>query len=319
LALDADLSLGSGTPAMVARRSRRTPEEVKAQIRGPILTLPTPFTRQFAVDYAAVRKIAQQGLANGIQVYELTAGNSQYHALSFEEIKKLTRVLVEMVAGRGIVIAATGPWWTGRAVEYARYADSVGADALQVLLPPASDDGYVEHFRQIAAATPRAIVLQGDPSPALIRRLIEIPSIVAMKEDGSDEYYPEIVKQFGDRLAIFCGGQKRRYLLAQPYGSPAFFSFFVTFAPEVTLRFWHAVQRNDMEAARAVVTQYEKPVFDFCQAGPRPFHAYWRALLEYFGVARRYVRPPEESCTDADMEKVRALCDRLGLKPAEKR
>src|SRR5207247_8675149 len=130
--------------------------------------------------------------------------------------------------------------------------------------------------------------------------------------DGTDEYYPEIVRQFGDRLAIFCGGQKRRYLLAQPFGSPAFFSFFVTFAPEVTVRFWQAVQHKEMEAARAIVTQYEKPVFDFRLAGPRPFHAYWRALLGYFGVAHRFVRPPAETCTGADLAKVRSPCGRLG-------
>src|SRR5437879_5268551 len=203
LALVPGAPLGGCAEANAAPRRRRSPEEVKAHVRGPILTLPTPFTREFAVDYAGVRSIVQRGLANGIEVYELTAGNSQYHVLSYEEIKKLTRVMVEAVAGRGIVIAATGPWWTGRAVEYGRYADAVGADAVQVFLPPGSDDGYVEHFRQIAAATSRAIVLQGDPSPALIRRLIEIPSIVAMKEDGTDEYYPEIVRQFGERLAIF--------------------------------------------------------------------------------------------------------------------
>jgi dihydrodipicolinate synthase/N-acetylneuraminate lyase len=256
------------------------------------------------------------GLANGVGVYELTAGNSQYNVLSFDEVKQLTRVVVEAVGGRGIVIAATGPWWTGQAVDYARYAESVGADAVQVLLPPGgSDDGYVEHFRKIAAATKIAIVLQGDMPPRLIERFIQIPSIVSMKEDGTEDYYVQIVKQFGRRLAIFCGGQKRRYLIGQPFGSPAYFSFFITFAPEIAVRFYEAVKKDDLEAARAIVERYEKPVFDFCSAGPCGFHAYWRAFMEHFGVAKRYVRPPADSCSDEDMRRVTALCDRLGLKP----
>jgi 4-hydroxy-tetrahydrodipicolinate synthase len=309
--------LGLGSSGLLRAEPARdalTPEEVKARIRGPILTVPTPFTRDFAVDYPGVRNMVKLGLANGIGVYELTAGNSQYNVLSYEEIKQLTRVLVEAVGGRGIVIAATGPWWTGQAVDYARYADSVGADAVQVMLPSGSEDGYVEHFRKIAAATKRAIVLQGDPSPALLRRLVAIPSIVSMKEDGSDAYYQEVVKAFGKRLAIFCGGQKRRYLLAQTLGSPAFFSFFVSFAPSVTVRFWEAVQKNDQAAAQQIVDRYEKPVFDFCLAGPRGFHAYWRGLMEIYGVASRYVRPPDESCADEDMRRLRALCDRLELR-----
>ncbi len=305
----------SATPLWAAEHPRTplTPEEVKSRIRGPILTVPTPFTADFAVDHQAVRNMVRLGLANGIQVYELTAGNSQYGVLSYDEVKKLTKVLTEAVAGRGIVIGATGAWWTGQAVDYARYAQSIGANAVQVLLPSGTEDGYVEHFRQIAAATRLAIVLQGDPSFKLIDRLVEIPSIVAMKEDGSDAYYADLQKKYGRRLAVFCGGQKRRYLIGHPLGSPAFFSFFITFAPKVTTRFWEALKRGDTAAAREIVDRYEKPVFDFCLAGPRGFHAYWRAFMEHFGVAKRYVRPPEESCTEEDMKRVRALCERLNL------
>ncbi len=297
---------------LASSRSRLSLLEVKARIRGPILTLPTPFTKDFKVDHQGVRNLVKLGLANGIGVYELTMGNSMYNCLSYEEIKKLTRVLVEAVGGRGIVIAATGQWWTERAVDYARYAESVGADAVQVLLPPGgSDDGYVEHFRKIAAATKIAIVLQGDPKPALIERFIEIPSVVSMKEDGTEEYYVEIQKKFGQRLAIFCGGQKRRYLFAQPYGSLAWFSFFITFAPEIAVRFRQAVEKNDLKTANEIVEKYEKPVFDFCAAGPRGFHAYWRALMEYAGVTKRYVRPPQDSCNEEDMRRVRELFERL--------
>ena len=299
--------------AAVAVRRGLTPEEVKARIVGPILTIPTPFTADFKVDYQGVRNMVNLGLANKVGVYELTAGNSMYSWLSYDEIKKLTKVLTDAVAGRGIVIAATGPWWTGRAVDYARYAQSVGADAVQVLLPSGSDDLYVEHFRQIARATKIAIALQGAPSFPLMERLVQIPSIVTMKEDGDEKYYAEVTQRFGKRLAIFCGGQKRRYLVGLPYGSPAYFSFFFSFAPKVGVLFWDAIKRKDLAAARDIVERYEKPVFDFCGGGPRGFHAYWRALMEHFGVAKRYVRPPDESCNEEDMRRVRALVERLNL------
>jgi 4-hydroxy-tetrahydrodipicolinate synthase len=308
-------AVGGGRRTWFSHHPRFTPEEFKARVRGPILTMPTPFTRDFAVDYAGVRNMIRLGIENSVGVYELTAGNSQYSVLSYEEIKQLTRVVVEAVGGKGVVIAATGPWWTGQAVDFGRYAAEVGADALQVLLPPGSDAGYVAHFQKLAEVTHLPLVLQGDPSPELIQKLIANPAIVSMKEDGSDTYYVDITRKFGKRLAIFCGGQKRRYLLAEPYGSPAFFSFFITFAPQVTVQFWKAIQQQDLETARGIVARYETPVFDFCLAGPRSFSAYWRALLETFGVAQRYVRPPDDSCTDADMQKVRALCDRLGLVP----
>jgi dihydrodipicolinate synthase/N-acetylneuraminate lyase len=175
----------------------------------------------------------------------------------------------------------------------------------------------VQHFRTIAGATKIPLLLQGMLPLALIEKLVALPSIVGMKEDGDEAYYVDVVRRFGKRLAIFCGGQKRRYLVGRPHGSPAWFSFFITFAPEVAVRFRRAIEADDLATARAIVDHYEKPVFDFCSAGPRGFHAYWRALLEHFGVARRYVRPPQESCNADDMRKVATLCDRLGLAPGQ--
>ncbi|HXG23836.1 MAG TPA: dihydrodipicolinate synthase family protein, partial [Chthonomonadales bacterium] len=192
---------------------------MKKRIRGPIMSIPTPFTADFAVDYEGVRKMVRLGQMHGIAIYELTAGNSQYHALSYEEIKELTRVLVEAVGGKGIVIAATGPWWTGQAVDYARFAESVGADAVQVMFPMGTSDGYVEHIRRIAANTRLGIVLQGEFTLSLLERLVQIPSVVSMKEDQGEKFYVDAQRRFGQRLAIFCGGQKWRFLVAHPYGS----------------------------------------------------------------------------------------------------
>src|SRR5262245_36672360 len=86
-AVGAGSLLLAGGAAMSAPASRRLgPDEVKARIRGPILTVPTPFTADFAVDHAAVHRMVELALANKVGVYELTAGNSQYNVLSLEEI-----------------------------------------------------------------------------------------------------------------------------------------------------------------------------------------------------------------------------------------
>lgn len=307
------LALMSPSSMAAPGRAPLTPEELKKRIRGPIMSIPTPFTADFAVDYEGVRNMVHLGQVHGIEIYELTAGNSQYHALSYEEVKELTRVLVEAVAGKGIVIAATGPWWTGQAVDYARFAESVGADAVQVLLPVGTTDGYAEHFRKIAASTRLGIVLQGEFTLPLLERLVQIPSVVSMKEDQGEKFYVDAQRKFGRRLAIFCGGQKWRFLVAHPYGSNAYFSTFSTFAPQVTTWFWQAVQKNDMNAAHEIVNKYDQPFFDFCTSGPRTFPAYWRGILEHFGVAKRYLRPPQDVCTEEDMRRIAAFFDGLGL------
>ena len=41
----------------------------------------------------------------------------------------------------------------------------------------------------------------------------------------------------------------------------------------------------------------------------------WRAILELYGVSARYLRSPQLSATEEDMEVLRASLDQIGLLP----
>ena len=47
----------------------------------------------------------------------------------------------------------------------------------------------------------------------------------------------------------------------------------------------------------------------------RPFDAARACLLEHFGVARRYMRPPQTSFSDSQMNEVKHFFDEQGLDP----
>jgi dihydrodipicolinate synthase/N-acetylneuraminate lyase len=176
------------------------PPDFKQQLRGPVVSIPTPFTAEFKVDHAAARRLIHEAQSHGMRVFDLTAGDGQFAYLSYEEIKALTATVVNSVGGKGIVIAGTGPWWTERAVDFAKYAESLGATSVQVLLPRgAPEDGSVEHFRKIARATRLPIVLHGKYSDSLLQKLSPIDSIVAMKEDVDLHYLIETLIHFGKR------------------------------------------------------------------------------------------------------------------------
>jgi dihydrodipicolinate synthase/N-acetylneuraminate lyase len=306
----AGLTVELAAPAKAAQKKFTTPSEFKSRLRGPILSAPTPYTADFKVDYQGMRNMITRGLNAGVRVFALTAGNSQYYALSYEEIKELTRVMVETVDRRGLTIAATGPWWTGKAVDYARFAQSVGADAVQVLLAQnGDDDGQVEHFKSVAASIDLGIVIHGNPSLKLIERLTAIDSVVAMKEEFTYDFTLQVYRKLGDRLNIFAGGTKPRFLVYQPYGMQAYYSAFAPFAPQTAMQFWSAVEKNDLNEARRIVIRYDLPFFE------RWSHPFWRATLEYFGVAKRYLRPPEKSFTASQVQELKAFYDGLGLKP----
>jgi len=309
LLLSAGAALAPGARASGAV----SPAEFRRRLEGPICSAPTVYNADFSLDLASFRRVVECGVKAGCSAFTLTSGNNQYDRLSYDEIKGLTRTLVEAVAGRGLTIGATGPWWTGQAVDYARYAAGVGVDAVQVQLPPqGSTASLVEHFRQAARAAGRAIVLHGQIPAPLMRKLVEMDEISAYKEEYPPMYSREIFEEFGGRLNIFAGGQKGNFLTYRPFGMKAYYSTFSTFAPAVAREFWTAVRNNDMAAAGKIVLRYDVPFFRGTPVGAWT-HAYWRGTLEAHGLAKRFLRPPEESLTDAHIAGIREFQRKLGL------
>ena len=313
-AVTRNFAWGDASSRSSGRRSGiLAPNEFRKQVEGPIYSLPTPFTSTFDVDHAGIKKSVDRAAKAGIKLFMLTSGNGEYATLSYDEIKAVTRMFVESVAGRGLVVAAGDGWWTGQAADYAKYAESIGADAVQVQIPTrrGGDEAVVKHFRDVAAATKLPIVLHGDFAAPLLRKLLaEIPAIAAMKEDVTLDYYIARQIEFGERIAIFGGGGEHRFLVGMPYGSRAFYSVYAPFAPDVAMKYWAAFQSGDVKQAADLVRKYDHP---YIQKFSKQF---WHGSMEYFGVAQRYLRPPMESYTDAQMKELKPFFDGQGLDPA---
>ena len=176
------------------------------------------------------------------------------------------------------------------------------------MLPAYGDeDSLFDHYRQIAAASKLSIVLHGQVPLPLLKRLMAIDSIVAYKEEYPPAYSVEVFALYGERLNIFAGGQKSRFLMFQPYGMRAYYSTFATFYPEVPRRFWKACEASDWAAARQIVIKYDVPFFE------RWSHPFWRATCEYFGVAQRYVRPPDRTYSAQQTAALKSFYDGLKL------
>ena len=287
------------------------PHDFKARLRGPILSFPTVYQRSGAIDHQGIRRMIDNAIRAGVKVVTLTRGNNHYDWLTWEETLELTRCMVESVAGRALTIAATGSWSTGQSARYARFAAEAGADGLQLTMPPeGTDASYATHFRTVAQAAARPIVIHGQPSMKLLRLLRDMDTVVAMKEEFTLDYTVPIYAEFGDRFSIFAGGTKARLLAYRPYGMCAYYSAFSTFAPDIAMRFWRAVEASDMKSATQFVLRYDVPFFN------RWSHAFWLATLEVFGIAGRFMRAPRETLPEERMKDVADFYRGLGLLPS---
>lgn len=288
-----------------------TPQQFKDRLKGPICSVPTPFNSDYSIDYPGVESIIKRALDFQCQVVAMTAGNGAYDRITFEEVKKLTWVNVHAAHPRAVCLAASGSWPIEQVLEYARYAEEIGADALQIMRPAeiTEADDIVDFFKRVDQETGLGIVIHGGPkfTTDLLKKLLEIDSVIAMKEDADLHAYINRQSQFGDRIAIFGGGNEARYLHGQPYGSPAYYSTLYTYAPQIGLEFWQAIQADDHKKAVLIVEQYDLP---FIKQFSRPL---WLSFIRYSGGGNNHYYRPQHEATEETYMKMSGLFESMEL------
>ncbi|MET0862051.1 MAG: dihydrodipicolinate synthase family protein, partial [Microbacterium sp.] len=148
-----------------------------------------------AVDYDRFAEHCDFLISNGCRGVGPNGSLGEYSSLTDEERRKVIQVAVETVGDRGLVVAGVhGVGWH-QAKQWAEYAKEDGADGV-LLLPPtiyrANDDEVVEHYARVAEvglpimAYNNPFDTKVDLTPALLKRIAEIPEVVAIKEFSTD-------------------------------------------------------------------------------------------------------------------------------------
>ena len=298
-------------------------DAVREALTGPIATVRTPFNEDGSIDYAGVREIIDFDIAASSKAIVLTAGDSHYFALSDAEISQMAQVAVEHTAGRAMVVVADRQYATPQAAEFARYAADIGADVLMVLPPDwahsTTPETLVEHYAAVARHIP-VMVVTGIFIPRGIDFALEavemicdqVEGVVAIKDDFCGEFARKMAMMVRERWAVWAGGQKQNHMNTHPYGCDGYLSSFISFRPEVAHRYWDAIQRNDLSAARAVIRDFDMPFFDFIGKMHGGFDAAVHGIVEITGLARRWRRKPYYSLSDEEMEMLSEFIKELG-------
>jgi len=84
-------------------------------------------------------------------------------------------------------------------------------------------------------------------------------------------------------------------------------------APKVTHQFWSAIEHRDLFAAAHIIDKYDNPFFEYAINHPKGFHSVRQAALEVFGRGSRWMRPPQPSLNDQEIDELRAIFGKMGL------
>lgn len=285
---------------------------------GEVLTaIVTPFKRDGSVDLDSFRTLAQHLVDNGSDGIVVAGTTGESTTLTDDERFELYAAAVEEIGDRATVVAGTGTYDTRHSIHLTERAHALGVDACLIVTPYYSKPpqrGIVEHFKAIAAATDKPIVVYNIPSrvviniePATISQLAEIDNVQAVKQANDDLGEAKHIVDTG--LDLYAGDDDLIVPFLELGGVGGICVHAHIVGPQVKelIRLWKA---GEHEAARALDREIS-PSIELLRVVGNPIAI--KSALNQLGHEVGGLRLPLVEASHDERDRVRDCLSRLGL------
>ncbi|MFN3224687.1 MAG: 4-hydroxy-tetrahydrodipicolinate synthase [Hyphomicrobiales bacterium] len=289
-------------------------------LSGSIPALVTPFDGD-AVDYDALDAIVDWQIDEGSSGLVPVGTTGESPTLSHDEHKLVVERVVGRAAGRVPVIAGAGSNNTAEAIDFARHAESVGADAILVVTPyynKPGQEGLYAHYRAIDAAADLPMIIYNIPGRSVINMSVE--TMARLHRDGRaiigvKDATANMVRVSEQRAAIGpdfiqLSGEDATAISFNAHGGHGCISVTANVAPALCAQMQAACAANDFAKALEVHdTLMPLHTALFVETNPSPV----KVALEMLGKCKADVRLPMVPVSEATRSQVQDAMRFAGL------
>jgi 4-hydroxy-2-oxoglutarate aldolase len=236
-------------------------------LTGVFAPIPTPFDGDHRVDTARLRAALARWVTTPLTGFVVLGSNGEAVLLDDDEADCVVAAARESVPGGRPLIAGTGRESTRAAVEAAKRAAGLGADAVLVrtpafFKPQMTSDAFVRHYTAVADASPVPVLLYNFTAltgvnllPAAVSRLAAHPNIAGMKESGGDvAQIADLVSGTPDGFRVLAGSSSTFYA-ALCIGAAGGILALGCVVPEACVRLFQLAKAGRHDQARALQEQ----------------------------------------------------------------
>jgi 4-hydroxy-tetrahydrodipicolinate synthase len=267
-------------------------------------------------------KLVERQVAGGVHGLVPVGTTGESATLSHDEHNRVVELCVRTAAGRVPVIAGAGSNSTAEAIQLARHAKAMGADAVLAVTGyynRPSQEGIYRHFAAMDAAVDMPIVIYNVPSRTivdlsndLVERLAKLPRVVGIKDATGDMARPSLQRLTCGADWTMLSGDDPTALGYIAHGGHGCISVTANVAPEACAAFFNACLAGDWETARSWqdrLIRLHKGLFLDASPSPTKF------ALAQLGLCSDEVRLPIAPCAEAVKPAVLAAMREAGLEP----
>jgi 5-dehydro-4-deoxyglucarate dehydratase len=296
------------------------PEDLRARLEGVIAFPVTPFRADLSLDLEGLRRNLRVLLRRPPAAIVAAGGTGELYSLTPDEHAEVVAAAAAEVGGRVPVVAGVG-FNAPLAAEMARRAARAGAQAILALppyYPGADEEGLLEYYAAIGAATPLPLIVYSrdwvHPNPAWVERLAaRVPTLAAWKDGQADaRRLQAIMSRVGSRLHWIGGAGDDAVPSYYALGIRVYTSSVSNLSMRLAWDLHETASRGDFAALRRLLEDYVVPLYAF-RARRRGYEvSAMKALMEMMGRAAGPVRPPLPEIRPEERDELRALLDRWG-------
>jgi 4-hydroxy-tetrahydrodipicolinate synthase len=231
----------------------------------------TPADRHGRVNIDELTVLLRRLDAAGVASVGLLGSTGSYMYLTRSERRRAVEAAADCLGGRTPLIVGVGALRTDEAQALARDAKAAGADGLllaPVSYTPLSENEVFQHFASVAGATDLPLCIYNNPgtthfsfSTALLKRLADIPNIVAVKNPALPpaemrDNHRELQSMLPAGFAIGYSGDWHApgAVLA---GGVAWYSVIAGLLPKPALKLMQAAQAGDSAETQRINSHFE--------------------------------------------------------------
>jgi N-acetylneuraminate lyase len=240
----------------------------------------TPLTQDDHINVPTARQLVDHLIDCEIGGLYVCGGTGEGVLLPVAERKRMAETVVEQVDGCVPVMLHVGATATADAVDLARHAEAVGADAVAAVPPFYYNVGFqavVEHYTLIAGASSLPLYLYYIPGATGVTlnaeqmwELCQIPNVRGFKYTAFDMYLLEQILNLGQGALNVFSGPDQLFAPMLTVGVDGAVGTTYNLLPRHFVRLYRAFQRGDIAEARRLQSRANRVIDAFIRHGGLP-------------------------------------------------
>lgn len=275
--------------------------------KGIFTALLTPFDDKNKINEKSLEQLIEMNIKKGVDGFYVSGSTAEAFLLTEEERRHLYKLVKDIVGNRCTLIAHIGCVGTLQTIDYGKYVESLGYDAISSVAPfyyKFSFEEIKQHYYMTANNVNLPMIIYNIPNfsgvsltPANIGEFLCDERFIGVKHTSNDYFAMQQFKAAFPEKVIY-NGFDEMFLAGLSMGADGGIGSTYNFMAEKFVKIKQHFDKNKIKQAQSIQADVNKIVSALCKVGVFQGE---KAVLSLMGIDFGDARPPFSKLSKDDV------------------